>query len=244
MSNTYTEEEIERCTLTDRQEIIFYLRELIKHGDRVSLTFDEGRLGFLTILLDVGEEDGYLYFDIGGSTELNNAFLRARRYVFASVIDGIRIQFTTGQAVQTSYGGGKAFAVAIPETMLRLQRRQFFRISLPSTKPCICRLRRNSPRELALTLRNISMGGVGLVSNEKLDFETLEIIENCSVDLRENGVLFVTLDVRYVYSNEIRAGKHRWYMGCRFVDLSASYEALIQRMMVRIEAEQRALLAG
>ena len=49
MSATYSEEEIERCTLTGRREILFQIRQLIRQKQRVSVVFDEGRQRFLTV---------------------------------------------------------------------------------------------------------------------------------------------------------------------------------------------------
>jgi len=244
MNNAYTEEEIERCTISGRQEIIFQLRELIRNGERVSITFDEGRQGFLTILIDVSEADGYLYFDIGGSAEINSAFLRAKRCTFTSVVGGIRIQFATRQAEEMQFNDEQVFAVRLPKTLLRLQRRELFRVQLPASKPFICRMRRGLQNELALQLRDISVGGIGILSVEKPDFEPLEILENCSIDLRDSGVLAVTLEVRHIHSKENRVGRQLWHTGYEFVDLSGVNEALIQRLMVRLEAERRALLPG
>ena len=58
MDNTYSDEELERCTLHSPREVIFQLRGMIKRGDRVTVLFQEGRQSFLTVLLDVSE-DGY-----------------------------------------------------------------------------------------------------------------------------------------------------------------------------------------
>ena len=79
MDNTYSDEELERCTLHSPREVIFQLRGMIKRGDRVTVLFQEGRQSFLTVLLDVSEDKGLLYFDIGGSNEMNQAFLKSEQ---------------------------------------------------------------------------------------------------------------------------------------------------------------------
>lgn len=244
MNNTYTDDEIERCTLRGRREIIFQLRGLIKQGERISVTFDGGNQSFLTVLIDVSEDEKHLYFDISGSDETNRAFLRAEHCTFTSVIGGIRIQFTATQAREAKLRGEKVLAVALPKSLLRLQRRDVFRIQLPSSKPYICRIRRGSAQEKTLPLHDISIGGVGILSTEKLEFDSLEILENSWIDLRDSGALALTLEVRYITALENRMGKPLWHMGCQFVKLSALNETLIQRFMARLEAERRALLAG
>lgn len=242
MDNTYTEEEIERCTLHGRREIVFQLRGLIKRADRVTVAFDEGRQSFLTVLLDLAEDDGLLYLDVGGSEDSNRAFLRAGHCIFTTTVDGVRYQFACEAAREARIGSGRAFAVPLPKSLLRLQRRDMFRLELPTAKPYVCRIRRGTPQELALPLHDISVGGVGILSTEKFEFAALEKLENCWIDLRDTGVLAVTLEVRYVHAFENRAGKAMWHMGCQFLNLSSLNETLIQRFMARIQAVRKSLL--
>ena len=140
--------------------------------------------------------------------------------------------------------GEPVFAVPLPPSILRLQRREVFRLQLPSAKPYVCRIRRGSPEEIALPLHDISVGGIGIFTPQALNYEPLEKLENCWIDLHDNGMLAMTLEVRYVTPMESRTGKPLWHLGCRFVDLSAANETQIQRFMARIEAERRALSGG
>lgn len=244
MDKTYSDEEIERCTLTNPHEIVFQIKSLIKRGARISVVFQEGRQSFLTILLDVSARDGLFYFDIGGSKEINQAFLKAESCTFSTFVEGIRIQFSAKNSRETKLRGEPAFAAPIPNSMLRLQRRETFRLPLPSTKPFICRVLRGTPREEALTLHDISVGGVGILSTTPLDYTQLEKMENCWLDLRESGMIRCTLEVRYVSMTESRTGRPMWHMGCKFIDLPPADETSIQRFMAKIEAERRALAAG
>jgi len=243
MTNTYTDEEIERCTLTGNREIVFQLRGLIKQGERISLSFDGGKQSFLTVLIDVSDDNAHLYFDVAGSEDVNRAYLRADHCVFTSVVNGIRIQFPAPQGREAKLRGERVFAVPVPKSLLRLQRRDVFRLQLPSAKPYICRIRRGTPEEKELPLHDISIGGVGILSYEKLEFEPLEVLENCWIDLRDSGALALALEVRYITPLESRTGKPLWHMGCQFLKLSALNETLIQRFMGRLEAERRAMQA-
>lgn len=244
MANTYTDEDIERCTLSERREILFQLRNLIRQNERISVSFDEGRQSFLTVLIDISEDQGFLYFDIGGSADTNRAFLKAERSQFACVIEGIRIQFSARQARTLTIDGEDVFAVKLPASLLRLQRREAFRLQLPTTKPFIARVCRGTPREMALPLYDISVGGIGIQVVEPLPFETMERLESAWIDLRDFGMLNVTLEVRYVMATESRTGKTHFHMGCKFINLPPAEEAIIQRFMARIETERRALTAA
>jgi len=244
MANPYSDEDFERCTLSSRREILFQLRNLIRQSARVSVSFDEGRQSFLTVLIDVSEAENELYFDIGGSEETNRAFMKTERSLFAAVIEGIRLQFSARRATIVTWGNERVYAVALPNNMLRLQRREAFRLQLPASKPYLCRIRRGTANEEVLPINDISVGGIGILVAEQLFYQPFELLENCWIDLREYGMLVVTLDVRYVLAKESRTGKTLWRMGCRFVNLPPLYDTLIQRFMVHIEVERRALSAS
>lgn len=244
MENHYSEEEIERCTITDRREIVFLLRGLIKQGHRFSVLFQEGRQSFLTVLIEVSEANERIYFDIGGSPETNRAFLNAEHSTFTTYVEGIRIQFSVKKGEETSLRGERVFAVPLPRSLLRLQRRELFRVELPTANPYLCRIRRGSPQEEVVPLHDISIGGIGVRSTKPLNYEQLEVLENCWIDLHEAGMLQVRLEVRYVASLTGRTGKPLWHIGCKFLALTPANEVLIQRFMARIEAERRALSAG
>ncbi len=244
MSNTQTEEDLERCTLSGRREILFQLRTLIRQKVRVSVSFDEGRQSFLTVLIDVSEDRDRLYLDIGGSEDTNRAFLNSERCQFSAIVDGIRIQFAGRQPQLVKLAGEQVLAVALPKSLLRLQRRDAFRLQLPSTKPYICRFRRGTPDEQAMPLYDISVGGIGIQLPENPEYQAMQRLENCWLDLRESWTFPVTMEIHYITLSESRLNKPIWHIGCKFIDLSPANETLIQRFMARIEVERRALSAG
>lgn len=241
METPYSDAEIERCTLRHRREVVFLLRDLIKRGEPVSIVFNEGHQSFLTLLLDLADRDDRLYFDISGSEETNRNFMKAKHASISAIVDGVRIQCSVGQARRGMHRGSPAFYVALPKSVLRLQRRELFRLQLPSAKPYLSRVRANTEKECELPLHDISVGGLGILSSKPLEFEQLEKLEDCRIDLRESGIIRVTLEVRYVLTLQGRTGKPLWHLGCKFVDLNPADETLIQRFMARIQAERRAL---
>ncbi|MDR0577994.1 MAG: flagellar brake protein [Candidatus Accumulibacter sp.] len=241
MDNVYSEEDVERCTLTSAREIAFQIKGLIKRGSKVSVAFHEGRQGFLTILTDMSLQDGLFYFDVSGSDEINREFLKAESCAFTALVEGVRIQFSAKGCHETKLRGETLFAARIPQNMLRLQRRDTFRLPLPGVP---CRVREGTPNEELLTLRDISVSGIGVSSTTPLDYAQLDVLENCWIDLRENGTIRCALEVRYVRIVENRAGKPVWHMGCRFIGLPLASEMQIQRFLARIEAERLALAPG
>ncbi len=243
MSTYHTEDELERCTLTGRREILFQLRTLIRNKERISVVFDEGRQSFLTLLFDLSEEKNCLYFDIGGSEETNASFLKSERCQFMGVVDGIRLQFSAKSPRLVKIGGQEALSVTLPQSMLRLQRRDAYRLQLPTTKPYLCLLHPGTPDELALPIYDLSVGGLGIQLADRPDFEPLQKIDNCRIDLRESGTLNVALEIRYVMATESRVHKPVWHVGCSFINPTPSIETVIQRFMAKIEVERRNMSA-
>ncbi len=241
MDLQHTDDDLERCTLNSPPDVLFELRNLVRQNEKISVIFDEGRKSFLTILIDASEKDGNLYFDIGGSEDVNQAFLRSERAVFVGVVGGIRIQFTVRGSRIATLGGEPAFAVALPKTLLRLQRRDAFRLLLPVTVPYRCRIRKGPDEAIVLPLYDISVGGVGFQVPAPPKLVSMERLTNSRLDLREGGLLSVTLEIRYVLAVQSRTDKPMWHIGCQFIKISPLNETLIQRFMARIEAERRAV---
>lgn len=238
-----TEEEIQRCTLTGKREVVYYLQVLTKQKEPITVSFGHNHNSFLTLLIGVNDDTGWLYLDVGGSEMINHAFLKADHLTFSTMVDGIQYRFTTGAGRETKVAGERVFAVPLPKALLRLQRREFYRLQLPQSHPFVVRIKRGLPGERSLPIFDISVGGIGIQTQEFLDYGQTEILENCRLDLRDFGFLSAALEVRYISSVTTKAGRTLWHMGCRFVKLTPADETLIQRFMARMESELKSLTA-
>ncbi len=240
-SNTVTQEDLDQFTITFRREIVFYLRQLINDGDRISVMFGDGRETLLTVLLDVDEENNRLIFDWGGSEESNRRLMKGDRNIFVATPQGIRNQFVTGQAQEVVYAKRRAFAVPLPTKYVRLQRREFFRLVLPMTRrpPCRIKLEPQAPEKM-LGVIDIGIGGVGLESQEAtLPVEIGQIITGATIDLKGASLLRLDLEIRYIGVLH-RGNREVGHLGCHFVKLSAAQEHELQKFITNIQREERA----
>ena len=240
----YTEEEISRCTLSDKREIVFQLRNLLRKKEWVSVSFNEGKHHFLTFLVEVSEQDNRCYFDLGGNKGVNEKFFKTDTCQFSSTCDSVRIYFSGASPRAVRLKGEETFAVPLPKTLLRLQRRDSYRLQLPSARPYFCHVQDDRLRDMALPLYDISVGGFGVQVATKPPFELLERFEDCCIDLREQGRLKTVAEVRYIMSTENRARKPVWHMGCQLVAPTLTDEILLQRFIARIEIERRNLFTA
>lgn len=237
------EENLESYTITFRREIVFYLRQLINDGERISVVFDEGRETVLTVLLDVDEENNTVIFDWGGSQSTNRRLLESPRSFFIANPHGVRNQFITARVWETTYQGRPAFATAIPDKYVRLQRREFFRMLLPMTqrRPCTFKMP-DAEKVWEMSVIDLGLGGAGLEAPvESLPFTVGQILPQVRIDLGKFGRIEVDLEIRYAGSAS-RGNKQVSRLGCHFVKLGRAQENDLQRFITHVQREERAKL--
>lgn len=238
---TQYETEVEAFTITFRREIVFYLNKLINDQEPVTVMFNDGDEILLTMLLDLDDKDDLLIFDWGGSEQVNQRLLKAPHAYFVANPVGVRNQFMTGRVRETTYQGRPAFATQIPEKFVRLQRREFFRLTLPIARriPCMLRLG-DDGRKLDLSVLDIGLGGVGFEARSDLGaVEIGQIVAGVTIDLGKFGALRVDLEIRYIRQPNGET-KKPGKLGCRFVSLNSRQENDLQRYITQIQCDDRA----
>lgn len=237
-----SEAEIEdRFQISGARPVGFMLNGFARDSDRFSVHF--GSEMFLTTLLAAHHDKG-LVFDCSGSPELNQRFLSSERNVFVGRPGGIHVQFATGRAHEILFSGSKAFAVSLPKTLIRLQRRDTFRIETPRSRPLSFFGRMPGGALLNQPGHDISVAGVGLIAGMLPD-DLLPgtALENCRFTLPgDEHDLHFSATLRHVTEQEGRAGQRQWRLGLQFNDLPPADQNRIQRYIARVERERHELL--
>lgn len=235
------EEDLEEFTTKAPREVAYNLRQLVQAGERVSVVFDEGKESFLTVLIDIDEDTGLLYFDWGGSETLNQKFLKSERNFFVCAPGGIRNQFMVGKVWEVQVDKRRAFAARLPQRYMRLQRREFFRMTLPITQRPKCGLHSEQHRqEQVYAVVDIGIGGVGFETpGGSFDYVPGEILQGAVIDVGAFGRIRVDLNVRYT-TQLTRGGKETARMGCAFVDLGHAGEHGLQKFLTHVQRELKA----
>lgn len=242
MATTY-EDNLESFTIKFRREIVFYLRQLINDGERVSVTFAEGSETMLTVLLDVNEEDSTLIFDWGGSATINRKLMESKRAIFVASPQGVRNQFVTQRVWETTYKKRPAFATKIPDEYVRLQRREFFRLLLPMMQRPPCRFETGDPAKAwEFSVVDIGLGGLGMeIAAASVPFGLGQTITRAEIMLGKTAKLTVDLEIRFV-GNVSRGNRQLCRLGCHFVKVSQAQENELQRFITQVQREERAKL--
>lgn len=230
--------------VTTRAEVLALLRALRDKRALVTAYVGRGLEFLVTSVIGVHPEFEELTFGLGKDATLNRRLLSAKNIVFVATLDQVKLQFAAERAELIEADGESAFRVRIPDAVLRLQRRNYFRVHTPLARPLVCRA--PSPGRLGeivdLTVLDISCGGFGVwVDPGRLDAYPGLVLDNCTLDLPEVATLELTVEIRHV-ADIRRVGRPRKRLGCRFLNADGPTSTLLQRYVNR--AERESLLTG
>jgi c-di-GMP-binding flagellar brake protein YcgR len=225
--------------LNARVDIMAVLRDIARSRSLVTVHFGADREALLTPLL--GVEGDELLFDCSGAEAMNQSVLQARKLLFYGLHDKVRIRFDTAAARRSKWQSRDAFAVPLPASMLRLQRRELYRVPAPVTRPIRCVVPVEERRQIEARLHDISQGGVALILQPgELQVETGMSFPNCRIVLPDAGNAVVTLEVVHVKEMTLLNDKTVLRIGCKYVRPSMAALSLIQKQMMKLERELKA----
>ncbi|GGY15455.1 flagellar brake protein [Paludibacterium paludis] len=236
--------DLAKYTLSSPLEIAHHLKAIANQGHMVTVFSNKGKTFILTRFLLVDLNAKTLVFDWGSDPATNQQMLASERNVFVCSPDGVKTQFITGQARQIDYEGRPAFEVALPEQVIKLQRREFFRIRTPVGNPIMCHVADYPDAPLDLQVFDISLGGLALwlPAPTTPGFDLGQQYQRCSVELRPFGQLSGALEIRHRLPVTLRNGQDAVRIGATFLGLPSSMENLIQKYVGQLERERRAMM--
>lgn len=225
-----------------KTEIIFVLRAVMQKTELVTAYFNHGKDFFLTSILDV--EPDHVILDYGSNDALNRKVLASGKVVFLTSQDRVRVQFTTSHVEKVTYAQRDAFRIALPDAVLKLQRREYYRISTPITIPLKCEVPLPQGGRVDVSIVDISVGGIGIIGfPPELEIQVGATYPGCRIDLPEVGTIIATIQIRNVLDVTMKSGQVNKRSGCQFMDLPSNMQVLLQRYIIKLERERRAKLA-
>jgi c-di-GMP-binding flagellar brake protein YcgR len=178
----------------------------------------------------------------------NERIIEAGKVRCETTLDKIRILFTADKLRPTLYQGDAALRADIPPSLIRLQRREYYRMETPVSNPVRAII--PLPPELGagtgvFPLHDISCGGIAILDNKMQLSTTIgEKLPNCRIELPEIGPVTVTLEIRNSLDMTLLNNKTNRRLGLQFVDISRGGMAGVQRYITKLERERNARLAG
>lgn len=243
-------EELSRFQVMSRREIVSILRTLANHNQLITMQVDNGNEAVMTSVLGVDDASNFLFIDCARTAVANQRIVDGKRFSFDTTLDSIRISFSASSIQLCEYEGQDAFALPIPKNLVRLQRREYYRVPTPVVNPVRCTIsipsdEGKSVKALSFALQNVSGGGIAIVDESKqLDDTIGRIYHDCKIDLPGGTLVIATLEVRNSREIKLTNGKTIRRVGCLFVDLPSGMLSAVQRYITKLERDQAARNKG
>lgn len=226
--------------ITHPKEIGSVLRQLMDRKDFLTVEFSNRPHRIVTRILEVDQNAGHFIYDCNDEQIYNRRLLESEENYFSATQDGIRVQFVSGRPEQHEFDGAFAFRSQLPESLYRMQRREFFRAETPLMEPYRCTANLPDKRQVVFDIFDLSLDGVGLRSKDPtlggLPIGT--VLSKAVLDCRKRGMMETDLEITYLHN--IRGHNDPIYhFGCRFENFPKSKETDLQRMITYLELARR-----
>lgn len=230
--------DLARYTVYSPIEIGAILRAMVGSRGLVTVHFDGGRRFLLTALLEADTELGRLLFDPGAEPSANRNLLDSDRALFVGAHDGVRVQFSVAPVQGATWDGAPALAAPLPTELLKLQRRESFRIVLGPLSKAVCRIPVPG-RAVDLLVADLSIGGLCAIGEMPATAASGDCYPGATLLIPDLPPLGVELELRGLLPQPSVRGSVRMRYGFRFRHLPEGGEKAIQRYILRVERERR-----
>ena len=230
-------------------EILSMMRRLRDSRVLVNVHLDRGLNGFVSALLDANNEAVVL--DVSPDEWVNERARSASVLICSTQLDKVRIQFELAGVTSATHETRPALRAALPLEMLRLQRRDSYRLSVPqhSRVGCVIRLPHPDPAEApGQTVEHeprvvdISTEGVALLlPNPDLPLTVGTLLPDSVLSLPEGDSARLTLRVQNLQHITQPNGAQNLRLGCRMIGAAPRFVAQLQRYIFKIERERKLL---
>ncbi len=203
------------------------------------------RMLLLTAVVDLDRQRGRFAIDSGRDAELNRAILASEALEISARLDTIPTRFTAGRFTATTGPDGVRFEAELPDRVVYLQKRRYFRAGVGTALDLRCRIAAENlalPGVALLDVRvlDIGIGGLALLCSEAeanaLMAAPGPLPFRLRIDRRDG--LAATLMARHSAVVTGARGAAARKVGCEFVALDATAEAGLQRLILTLERER------
>lgn len=231
-----------------RREIVALLRQIGEKNQLIRMLVKGESDVCVTSILEVDEDEDCIVLDRSIDFSQHERMLEAGRVMCETTLDKIRIVFAADGLTEIRYQGGIAVRADIPPTLIRLQRREYYRMETPVTNPVRALIPLPADKgggSAVFPLHDISVGGIAVLDNTmQLDNTPGRVIENCRIELPEIGPITTALEVRNSLDITLLNNKTSRRVGLQFTNISRGALAGVQRYITKLERERNARLAG
>lgn len=237
------EKVLENYAIHSRSEILFLLRAIQQRRLLVNLDLPNSRQIVVTSIIAVNDRTNALILDVARGDALNHELLSGKNAEFITQLEGVSISFKTGVVTLCDYEKLPALRIALPKSIIRLQRREHFRVHVPMSSAVKCIVPSTSesdPGPIHANIVDIGGGGVAIAeSGGRLGTETGRTLPDCRLLLPDMDVIVTPMEVRNSAQIRLANGAFQTRLGCKFIDLPKDMAATLQRFVMSLELERR-----
>ncbi|MET0855279.1 MAG: flagellar regulator YcgR PilZN domain-containing protein [Telluria sp.] len=226
--------------LTSRREIAALLGKICESQARILVAVRGQPATWVT---GIACNANGLVFDRALTAEHNESIVKARHISFETSLDNIRIFFEAGKVRPVEYDGMPAFVIDLPDEVVRLQRREFYRVPTPLTEPVMVSIAvptAAGSEAINFSLADISCGGIGLLDNQSTLGATVgRTYAQCRINLPEIGTITTGLQLRNAMTMTLLNDRTNRRLGCQFIGISTAHLSMVQRYVNKRECERK-----
>ena len=235
-------EDAARYVLHDPREIARVLQSLPDAGALISAHIMPGGLPCPTALLEVAH-DGRVLIDGNHVESINQRIASASHLTCVSQLERVRIQFRLQGLERIDNDGRAAFSAPAPESVLKLQRRELYRLQLVPGPLVTLQVPAEDGASPPLKLRVIDLSGGGLAvsvrEEDEARFGQRRLLPGCLLHLPDMAAIPLQLEVAHVSRRDPLPGA-TLRAGCRFVGLAPQAEKQLLQYIFRVERQRNA----
>lgn len=234
--------------VVSRREIIALLRSIGEKNQLIRMLVQGEADVCVTSILEVDADNNTVILDCSINTEQNQRILAAKSLSYETTLDKIRILFESERVEKCTFEGAPALKITLPQALIRLQRREYYRMSTPVSNPV--RVVIPLPAELgggssSFPLADISCGGIAMLDNKLLLGDSIgKQYTDCRIELPEVGPIVTSLQIRNSLDLTLLNNKSNRRLGCQFTDMARGALNSVQRYITKLERERNARIAG
>ncbi|WP_027149403.1 flagellar brake protein [Methylobacter tundripaludum] len=232
--------DISSFSIQNPKQIVSHLSLLVKNKCLLSARFGANNESYITTLLSVNEGNNTVVLDYGPKEDLNQRILNAGKVSFDTDYNGIKVSFAGTELKKIAHKGDSAFSMSIPRSLYWMQRREYYRVKSPLSKPSYCQLIVEGREPVNLKLYDISLTGFAMLNVSKEVSDLLipgTSFSQCKLILSEAGESPISFEICAKYIINPDKPQKIQKIGCKFNKITRSVEEVIQRYMHQIQRE-------
>jgi len=231
----------EEFLVSSPREIAHLLLSAQSHQALLLMRIPGRAVSGVTTVLYVDAATNVLVLDAAQEAGLNERLAEGGRVVFETSIEQIRLMFETTGVSVVDYDGRPALYSPLPERATYVQRRDTFRIDVPTQQPLSCEVWMPDGRgrePLTLQVRDISSGGLALADTDLALDPTPGMSYRARLELPGLGAFDLLLRVVHHFDDPLPKGGSVRRVGCAFETLDAAAGIRIQSYVNGLQREQ------